>query len=191
MRPAPAGEPGSSLEELAHALRCLPGVGPKAAQRMALHLLQHDRDGAKRLAGALDAAATLVRHCERCNTFTEEAVCALCRSPRRDPGLLCVVGYRLIELKTLAHLVRESKLEGLAFVFAAVGTVTGHLMTGLAVGLALSLGRQYFVKRSETARAEAEGPEEKLVRAVLHTRRERGGRPAPRVQGVSYRSPLP
>ncbi len=91
MRPAPAGEPGSSLEELAHALRCLPGVGPKAAQRMALHLLQHDRDGAKRLAGALDAAATLVRHCERCNTFTEEAVCALCRSPRRDPGLLCVV----------------------------------------------------------------------------------------------------
>jgi recombination protein RecR len=90
-RPVPAGEPVSSLDELARALRCLPGVGPKAAQRMALHLLQHDRDGAQRLAHALDEAAKLVRHCERCNTFTEEAVCALCRSPRRDPGLLCVV----------------------------------------------------------------------------------------------------
>ncbi|MBK6337557.1 MAG: recombination protein RecR [Betaproteobacteria bacterium] len=91
LRPVPPGEPVSSLDELARALRCLPGVGPKAAQRMALHLLQHDREGAQRLARALDAAAKLVRHCERCNTFTEEAVCALCRSPRRDPGLLCVV----------------------------------------------------------------------------------------------------
>ena len=91
LRPVPPGEPVSSLDELARALRCLPGVGPKAAQRMALHLLQHDRKGAQRLARALDAAAELVRHCERCNTFTEEAVCALCRSPRRDPGLLCVV----------------------------------------------------------------------------------------------------
>ena len=91
LRPVPQGEPVSSLDELARALRCLPGVGPKAAQRMALHLLQHDRDGALRLARALDAATTLVRHCERCNTFTEETVCALCRSPRRDPALLCVV----------------------------------------------------------------------------------------------------
>jgi recombination protein RecR len=91
LRPVPHGEPVSSLDELARALRCLPGVGPKAAQRMALHLLQHDRDGALRLARALDAATALVRHCERCNTFTEETVCALCRSPRRDPALLCVV----------------------------------------------------------------------------------------------------
>jgi recombination protein RecR len=91
LRPVPLGEPVSSLDELARALRCLPGVGPKAAQRMALQLLQHDRDGAQRLARALDAATRLVLHCERCNTFTEEEVCALCRSPRRDPGLLCVV----------------------------------------------------------------------------------------------------
>jgi recombination protein RecR len=90
-RAAPAREPLSSLDELAAALRCLPGVGPKAAQRMALHLLQHDRDGAVRLARALDQAAQAVRHCERCNTFTEDTLCALCRSAKRDPALLCVV----------------------------------------------------------------------------------------------------
>jgi recombination protein RecR len=89
-RNAPA-EPLSSLDELAEALRCLPGVGPKAAQRMALHLLQHDRDGAKRLALALATAGDAVRHCERCNTFTEDSVCALCRSTKRDEALLCVV----------------------------------------------------------------------------------------------------
>jgi recombination protein RecR len=90
-RPVPAAEPLSSLDDLARALRCLPGVGPKAAQRMALHLLQHDRDGARALASALEHAALRVRHCERCNTFTEEDVCALCRSGKRDPALLCVV----------------------------------------------------------------------------------------------------
>src|SRR5258706_15040726 len=90
-RPAPAQEPLSSLDELAKALRCLPGVGPKAAQRMALHLLQHDRDGAVRLAHALERAASIVRHCERCNTFTEDELCTLCRSGRRDAALLCVV----------------------------------------------------------------------------------------------------
>jgi recombination protein RecR len=90
-RRLPAQEPLGSLDELARALRCLPGVGPKASQRMSLHLLQHDRDGALRLARALEQAARTVRHCERCNTFTEELLCALCRSARRDPTLLCVV----------------------------------------------------------------------------------------------------
>ena len=79
------------MDELARALRSLPGVGPKAAQRMALHLLQHDRDGAVRLANALSRAAETVRHCERCNTFTEEMICGLCRSGKRDEALLCVV----------------------------------------------------------------------------------------------------
>ena len=88
---APPHEPLSSLEALARALRCLPGVGPKAAQRMALHLLQHDRDGAQRLAHALVDATRSVRHCERCNTFTEGTLCALCLSSKRDPALLCVV----------------------------------------------------------------------------------------------------
>lgn len=81
----------SSLDELIAALRCLPGVGPKSAQRMAYHLLQRDKPGARRLGHALDHALERIRHCEQCNSFAEEAVCALCRSPRRDPVLLCVV----------------------------------------------------------------------------------------------------
>ncbi|MBK9116127.1 MAG: recombination protein RecR [Betaproteobacteria bacterium] len=90
-RAVPPQEPLGSLDTLSRALRCLPGVGPKAAQRMALHLMQHDRDGARALARALSHAADTIRHCERCNTFTEDTLCALCRSPRRDPALLCVV----------------------------------------------------------------------------------------------------
>ena len=81
----------SSLEELIEALRCLPGVGPKSAQRMAYHLLQRDSPGARRLASALDLALERIRHCEKCNSFAEEAICGLCRSPRRDATLLCVV----------------------------------------------------------------------------------------------------
>jgi recombination protein RecR len=86
-----ASESLGSLEELAQALRCLPGVGPKAAQRMALHLLQHDRDGAARLARALTEATRAIQHCARCNTFTEGDVCALCQSSKRDATQLCVV----------------------------------------------------------------------------------------------------
>jgi recombination protein RecR len=81
----------SALEELVEALRCLPGVGPKSAQRMAYHLLQHDRPGAQRLGDTLRTALQTVRRCARCNNFTETEVCALCSSPRRDPGLLCIV----------------------------------------------------------------------------------------------------
>jgi recombination protein RecR len=81
----------SALEELVEALRCLPGVGPKSAQRMAYHLLQHDREGAQRLGEAVRNALQTVRRCTRCNNFSETDVCALCSSPRRDPGLLCIV----------------------------------------------------------------------------------------------------
>lgn len=81
----------SSLEELIEALRCLPGVGPKSAQRMAYHLLQRDQRGAERLAAALGQALTTLRHCSRCNTFTEAEVCARCASGKRDGSLLCVV----------------------------------------------------------------------------------------------------
>ena len=90
-RGGPAVEPLGSLDALVKALRGLPGVGPRAAQRMALHLLQHDRDGARVLAGALERAVEAVHHCERCNTFTEDRVCALCRSGKRDAAMLCVV----------------------------------------------------------------------------------------------------
>jgi recombination protein RecR len=81
----------SSLDELIEALRCLPGVGPKSAQRMAYHLLQRDPRGAERLSVALDVALKTLRRCGRCNTFTEQEVCDRCLSSRRDPSLLCVV----------------------------------------------------------------------------------------------------
>ncbi len=79
------------LERLLEALRVLPGVGPRSAQRMAYHLLQHDRAGAEQLAQALSGALLEVRRCAKCNNFAEEEICALCRSPRRDGALLCVV----------------------------------------------------------------------------------------------------
>jgi recombination protein RecR len=80
-----------SLELLVQALRCLPGVGVKSAQRMAFHLLQHDREGALRLSQALQHACSSVKHCTMCHTFTENDVCPTCDDPRRDRGLLCVV----------------------------------------------------------------------------------------------------
>lgn len=81
----------SSLESLIEALKCLPGVGPKSAQRMAYYLLQRDRPGAQRLAESLELALQAIRHCERCNTFTEADICERCASPKRDASLLCVV----------------------------------------------------------------------------------------------------
>lgn len=81
----------TGLESLIEALRCLPGVGPKSAQRMAYHLLQRDRAGAQRLGEAVLHALQAVRHCQRCNTFSEAEVCERCLSPRRDRSLLCVV----------------------------------------------------------------------------------------------------
>jgi recombination protein RecR len=81
----------SSLQELVDALRALPGVGPKSAQRIAYHLLQRDRKGAVRLGEALVHASEQIRHCARCNTFTEVDICETCLDPERDTSLLCVV----------------------------------------------------------------------------------------------------
>jgi recombination protein RecR len=80
-----------SLEELISAFRCLPGVGAKSAQRMAFHLLQRDRAGAARLGAALNRVLEAVRHCERCNSFSETDICSLCNSSQRDATMLCVV----------------------------------------------------------------------------------------------------
>ena len=82
---------GPALDRLVDALKHLPGIGPRSAQRIAFHLLQHDRDAAVRLGEALLAAAQTIRHCERCNTLSEQPVCETCRSPKRDAHLLCVV----------------------------------------------------------------------------------------------------
>ena len=79
------------LGALIGALRCLPGVGPKSAQRMAYHLLQRDRAGAIALAHALVGAVETIKHCNKCNNFSEEDICDLCSSSKRDASLLCVV----------------------------------------------------------------------------------------------------
>jgi recombination protein RecR len=81
----------SSLDFLTEALRRLPGVGPKSAQRMAYHLMQHDREGAALMARALSQAVERVHHCASCNTFTENDICETCLDTERDATLLCVV----------------------------------------------------------------------------------------------------
>ena len=84
-------EDTKALEDLKRALRRLPGIGAKSAQRMAFHLLGRDRAAAKDIAQALLQAVERIGHCERCNNFSEADICFICRSPRRDSGLLCVV----------------------------------------------------------------------------------------------------
>ena len=79
------------VSALIEALRCLPGVGPKSAQRMTFHLLERNREGGRRLADALAAAMDGVGNCERCGTLSESSVCKLCDNPRRDRTQLCIV----------------------------------------------------------------------------------------------------
>lgn len=105
------------IDQLIEALRRLPGVGPKSAQRMAFHLLERDRDGASALAEALERAAREVGHCRDCHTLSEHSQCAVCVDPRRDRHLLCVVespadvlafeqtgGYRGLYFVLMGHL---------------------------------------------------------------------------------------
>lgn len=101
-----------SLNGLIQALKRLPGVGVKSAQRMAYHLLQHDRAAALHLARALQAAVADIQHCERCHTFTENALCDHCADPERDPKRLCVVETPADQ----AALERTGAYRGLYFV---------------------------------------------------------------------------
>jgi recombination protein RecR len=101
-----------ALDALIEALRRLPGVGQKSAQRMAFHLLQHDREGAQRIAFSLQAAMSAVRHCQRCHTFTEAEVCSICLDGTRDTRLLCVVETPADQ----AALERTGSYRGLYFV---------------------------------------------------------------------------
>jgi recombination protein RecR len=107
----------SLIADLIETLRCLPGIGPKSAQRMAYHLLERDRSGAKRLAAALEAAAEKVGHCRECRTLTEHDLCPICASRNRDHSLLCVV-----EMPTDVVAIEQSGIfRGLYFV------LMGHL----------------------------------------------------------------
>ena len=102
----------SLLDNLVESLKRLPGVGVKSAQRMAFHLLQHDREGAQKLGLALQAAASNVGHCQRCHTFTEASVCKTCLDITRDTRLLCVVESPADQ----AALERTGSYRGLYFV---------------------------------------------------------------------------
>ena len=112
MAPSGAAGRGEALQELIEALRRLPGVGVKSAQRMAYHLMQHDRAAAEALATALAQAARTVRHCSRCHTFTEHALCSTCADPKRDARLLAVVETPADQ----AALERSGSFKGFYFV---------------------------------------------------------------------------
>lgn len=100
------------LNQLIEALKRLPGVGHKSAVRMALHLLEHDREGGVKLGQSLLAACTKIRECARCRALTQEELCALCRDPRREKALLCVVEH----LSDLWAIERATDYRGRYFV---------------------------------------------------------------------------
>ncbi len=104
------------LQELIEALRCMPGIGKKSAQRIAYHLLQRNRDGARQMSRLLGEAMDKIGHCERCRTFSETPLCGLCQGERRDRSLLCVV-----ESPADVYSVEEAGYNGLYFV------LMGHL----------------------------------------------------------------
>ena len=125
-----------ALESLIDALRRLPGVGVKSAQRMAFHLLQHDREGARKLATALNDAVQHMRHCQRCHTFTEAEVCVTCLDMRREARLLCVVETPADQ----AALERSGSYRGLYFVL--MGRISPLNGTGVGdIGAAQLLER--------------------------------------------------
>jgi recombination protein RecR len=140
------------LDALIESLRRLPGVGVKSAQRMAFHLLQHDREGAQRLAASLQAAVTEVRHCERCHTFTESAVCSTCQDSARDARLLCVVETPADQ----AALERTGSYRGMYFV------LMGRLSPLDGVG-ARDIGLQQLIDRA------TDGTVEELIVATNFT----------------------
>ena len=172
-----AAEP--TLEALIDALRRLPGVGARSAQRMAYHLLQHDRGGARQLAAALQAAAAGVHHCARCHTFTEGELCAVCRDSARDARLLCVVETPADQ----AALERTGSYCGLYFVLMGrLSPLDG--VGGRDIGLAELLARasdgvveEVIVATNFTAEGEATAHvvvEALRVRGVRSTRLARG-----------------
>ena len=104
------------LAALIDALRCMPGIGKKSAQRIAYHLLQRDREGALRMAQTLQEAVQHIGHCQRCRNFSETPLCDYCSSQRRDKSLLCVV-----ESPADVYAVEEAGFNGVYFV------LMGHL----------------------------------------------------------------
>jgi recombination protein RecR len=128
------------IEDLIEALRCLPGVGPKSAQRMTYHLLEQNRDGGRRLAVALEQAMEKIGHCHKCRTLTDSELCDLCTEHGRDASQLCVVespadvaaveqatGYRGLYFVLLGHL---SPLDGIGPDQLGLELLTARLRSG-------------------------------------------------------------
>ncbi|HUG22056.1 recombination mediator RecR [Piscinibacter sp.] len=175
-----------ALDSLIEALRRLPGVGVKSAQRMAFHLLQHDREGAQRLAASLQSAVAAVRHCERCHTFTESAVCSTCLDASRDARLLCVVETPADQ----AALERTGSYRGLYFV------LMGRLSPLDGIG-ARDIGLQQLLDRASDGSVEevivatnftAEG--EATAHVVAETLKAQGLRVTRLARGVPIGSEL-
>ena len=174
------------LDALIESLRRLPGVGLKSAQRMAFHLLQHDRDGAQRLGAALQAAVVNIRHCDRCHTFTEGAVCRTCLDASRDARLLCVVETPADQ----AALERTGSYRGLYFV------LMGRLSPLDGIG-ARDIGLQQLLERAGDGVVEeviiatnftAEG--EATAHVIAETLKARGLRVTRLARGVPIGSEL-
>jgi len=175
-----------SLDALVDALRRLPGVGVKSAQRMAFHLLQHDREGAQRIAASLQSAIANVRHCERCHTFTEAPVCAICLDGTRDARQLCVVESPADQ----AALERTGSYRGLYFVL--MGRVSP--LDGVGVG---DIGARELLERASDGHTEeviiatnftAEG--EATAHVLTEALRARGLRVTRLARGVPIGSEL-
>jgi recombination protein RecR len=175
-----------SLNALVEALRRLPGVGVKSAQRMAFHLLQHDRDGAARLAAALTDSLEKIRHCERCHTFSERTVCDTCSDPSRDASLLCVVETPADQ----AALERTGSYRGLYFVLMGrVSPLDGVSVADIGVAPLLLRAldgavQEVIVATSFTAEGEA------TAHVVSEALRSRGMRVTRLARGVPAGSEL-
>ena len=140
------------IDELIQALRCLPGVGPKSAQRMAYHLLQRDREGGRRLSVAVGEAVERVGNCRRCRTLTDQEICSVCRDSSRDPATLCVV-------ETPADMIAIDKGTGYRGVFFVL---MGHLSPLDGIGPE-QIGLEVLAKRLD------EGEVRELVLATSST----------------------
>ena len=168
------------IGRLIEALRCLPGVGPKSAQRMAFHLLQRNRDGARELARVIEEAVAAVGRCGSCRTLSENALCPVCASPRRDSRTLCVVETPA----DMAAIDASTGYQGMFFV------LMGHLSPLDGIGPA-ELGLDRFEQRLDgggvaevilatSATVEGEATAHYLAEMV----RERGIRATRIAQGV-------
>ena len=124
------------LQQLIDALKCLPGVGPKSAQRMAFHLLERDRTGASHLAKAIEEAIASIGHCSACRTLSEDELCAICEHAGRDSSTLCVVESP-VDVMAIEHI---GEFRGKYFV------LMGHLSPLDGIGPA-ELGLELLEKR--------------------------------------------